>query len=418
MKVIDNFIADQQLLSAVRNDNSFFPESMGEGERIAEQLNSYHYQDSSVYSPYMFWDGWWKSPANTLKKKVIRAIWEKNLDYPLEDIVGFEYWTRTFAPGQVLSPHVDEDTFLYEENKTFGGPITGCVYYGEHNPDGGFLEIHKSVLADGEKNALERENIESLFSPTEDLERIAYRGNRLVIFDTGHVLHGTTPAKSGTRQVMVVNVWHKNNPPRGLVLNKFAYEALDQTQAIEPTQFSLKVKSPLGTDDYNVEQLKMLLTEGRQTLFVFTEGEKIIGALSAEVISYPNNRVVHTSAVGGKGIFDENTIKQYEDWARSQGATKIRAFAKDAQARLYKIKMGLTEKLKTFMIKFWKFLKKKTLIFLNSITQNFLEVMRLNGLGTMYHNTSENLIGQTNLFYLKTDLILILLNLDLKISNP
>ena len=59
-----------------------------------------------------------------------------------------------------------------------------------------------------------------------------------------------------------------------------------------------------GTDDYNVDQLKMLLTEGRQTLFVFTEGEKIIGALSAEVISYPNNRVVHTSAVGGKGIFD------------------------------------------------------------------------------------------------------------------
>jgi hypothetical protein len=95
-----------------------------------------------------------------------------------------------------------------------------------------------------------------------------------------------------------------------------------------------------GTDDYNVDQLKMLLTEGRQTLFVFVEDEKIIGALSAEVISYPNNRVVHTSAVGGKGIFDENTIKQYEDWARSQGATKIRAFAKDAQARLYKIKMG------------------------------------------------------------------------------
>ena len=95
-----------------------------------------------------------------------------------------------------------------------------------------------------------------------------------------------------------------------------------------------------GTDDYNVDQLKMLLTEGRQTLFVFVEDEKIIGALSAEVISYPNNRVVHTSAVGGKGIFDENTIKQYEDWARSQGATKIRALAKDAQARLYKMKMG------------------------------------------------------------------------------
>jgi hypothetical protein len=95
-----------------------------------------------------------------------------------------------------------------------------------------------------------------------------------------------------------------------------------------------------GPDDYNVDQLKMLLTEGRQTLFVFVEDGNIIGALSAEVINYPNNRVVHTSAVGGKDIFDENTINQYEDWARSQGATKIRAYAKDAQARLYRMKMG------------------------------------------------------------------------------
>ena len=95
-----------------------------------------------------------------------------------------------------------------------------------------------------------------------------------------------------------------------------------------------------GTDDYNVDQLKMLLTEGRQTLFVFVEDEKIIGALAVEMINYPNSRVAYTSAIGGKALFDENTIKQYEDWARSQGATKIRAWAKDAQARLYKMKMG------------------------------------------------------------------------------
>jgi hypothetical protein len=95
-----------------------------------------------------------------------------------------------------------------------------------------------------------------------------------------------------------------------------------------------------GTDDYNVDQLKMLLVEGKQNLFVFVENEKIIGALAVELINYANHRVAYTSAIGGKGLFDENTIKQYEDWARSQGVTKIRAFAKDAQARLYKMKMG------------------------------------------------------------------------------
>ena len=95
-----------------------------------------------------------------------------------------------------------------------------------------------------------------------------------------------------------------------------------------------------GTADYNVDQLKMLLIEGKQVLFVFIEDTKIIGALSVEMINYPNDRVAYTSAIGGKNLFDEDTIKQYEDWARSQGATKIRAFAKDAQARLYKMKMG------------------------------------------------------------------------------
>jgi hypothetical protein len=95
-----------------------------------------------------------------------------------------------------------------------------------------------------------------------------------------------------------------------------------------------------GTDDYNVDQLKMLLVDGKQTLFVFVEDEKIIGALAVELINFPNHRIAHTSAVGGKEIFNETTIKQYEDWCRAQNATKIRAFAKDAQARLYKIKMG------------------------------------------------------------------------------
>ena len=45
--------------------------------------------------------------------------------------------------------------------------------------------------------------------------------------------------------------------------------------------------------------------------------------------------------MGGKGVFDINTVKQYEDWCRSNGITKIRAYAQDAQARLFKMKLGL-----------------------------------------------------------------------------
>jgi hypothetical protein len=40
-------------------------------------------------------------------------------------------------------------------------------------------------------------------------------------------------------------------------------------------------------------------------------------------------------------VFDSDTISQYELWAKQQGCTKIRAWAKDSQARLYRMKLGL-----------------------------------------------------------------------------
>lgn len=93
--------------------------------------------------------------------------------------------------------------------------------------------------------------------------------------------------------------------------------------------------------DYDVEHIKVLIIEQFQYLFVVVQDKKIIGAFTVEVINYPNHRVAHTTCMGGKGIFDKDTVKQYEDWAKLQGVTKIRAYAQDAQARLFKLKMGL-----------------------------------------------------------------------------
>lgn len=96
-----------------------------------------------------------------------------------------------------------------------------------------------------------------------------------------------------------------------------------------------------SNDDFNVDQTKMLLVNGSQKLLVAVEDEKIIGASAVEFINYPNQRVLHIVSMGGKALIEPDMIKQFEDWAKSQGATKIRAFAQDAQARLYKMKMGL-----------------------------------------------------------------------------
>jgi hypothetical protein len=225
MKVLDNFIEDKQLLEEIRNDILFFPESVGDKPQVNYEIHEYHNPEAKHYSPYMFWDGWWRSPANTLKKRVIQYIWEHNLPIPKEEVCGFEYWTKTFKPGQYLSPHVDEDSHLYKEFQVFSGPLTGCVYYPEsERVSGGFLELHEYTLEDGTFFALERGCLDSLTSYIEKRERIAYRSNRLVIFDAGHVLHNTTPVDVGTRKVLIVNVWSMANPPLALQTEGFYYE--------------------------------------------------------------------------------------------------------------------------------------------------------------------------------------------------
>lgn len=225
MLVKDNFL-DNELCSLISSDASFFPESMGDVERIATEINSYHTEQSSCFAPYMFWDGWAKSPANTLKKQVIQNIWENNLPFPIDEVCGFEYWTRTFSAGQYLAPHVDEDTFLYAEKKVLSGPAIGSIYYGPNTDasNGGFLEIYPTKLVDGGFMVLENEKVSPLLVGVEERERISCKPNRLVIFDAGHALHGTVPALSGKRYVMVINVWHIDNPPTALRDGKFFYE--------------------------------------------------------------------------------------------------------------------------------------------------------------------------------------------------
>lgn len=221
--VKDNYLDDNIYLE-ILNDKSFFPELMTDSKDLAVKLNYYHDEKADCFAPYMFWDGWWRSPADTLKKRVIQKIWENNLSFSLEDILGFEYWTRTYMPGQYLDTHVDEDTFMYSSEKIFQGPVIGSVYYGIDNENGGFLELHKNSLINGEEKALEKNNIEKYISLEKDRERIAYKGNRLIILDAGHRLHNATASTEGIRQVLIVNVWHKDNPPLALALDKFYYE--------------------------------------------------------------------------------------------------------------------------------------------------------------------------------------------------
>jgi len=96
-----------------------------------------------------------------------------------------------------------------------------------------------------------------------------------------------------------------------------------------------------GVGDCTAEQLKLQLVSGALTLLVAVDNDTIKGACAMQLINLPNHRVAMITALGGKGIIDEETFDQVVSWAKHQGATKIRAWAKDAQARLYRQKVGL-----------------------------------------------------------------------------
>ena len=96
-----------------------------------------------------------------------------------------------------------------------------------------------------------------------------------------------------------------------------------------------------STDDYSVDQIKFLLVNGQQICLVaVNEDGSIIGASAVSISNYPNHRVLHITSMGGRALVEDDLIQQFEAWARSQGVTKIRAFAQDAQTRLYRMKMG------------------------------------------------------------------------------
>jgi hypothetical protein len=91
--------------------------------------------------------------------------------------------------------------------------------------------------------------------------------------------------------------------------------------------------------DFTLDQLKLLLVRGEQSLLVSVDkNNKINGAMTVEFINNANARTMFITALGGSGIVNDETFSQVETWAKMQGATKASAWAQEAQARLYKLK--------------------------------------------------------------------------------
>ena len=171
MIVIDNFIKDTELLMEVEfNKEKFFSEN----------------------GTYFWWNGWWNSPTDTLKKRLISYIWEENPIYESVSLDGFEYWTGQYGEGKSvcdLNLHLDKDEDLWKSKGELSSPIIGTVFYPlQMEIEGGYLEIFSN-------------------GPDREPERIEAKYNRMIIFDAGSHEHRVTTVTKGTRSALAINLW-------------------------------------------------------------------------------------------------------------------------------------------------------------------------------------------------------------------
>jgi hypothetical protein len=95
--------------------------------------------------------------------------------------------------------------------------------------------------------------------------------------------------------------------------------------------------------EYTLDQLKVMLVDGKQTLLVLVDDDnKIQTAFTIQWIDYPNDKVAFLTAIGGKT--DLNAFNQFKDWVKASGGTKIQGATFEAVARLWKMKLGFKHK--------------------------------------------------------------------------
>lgn len=174
--VFDDFIKDEELLI-----------------EISQNIESGEFFNAT--GAYKYWKGWWNTPPKNLKQKLTRYIWGDNFPINLDiEVDGFEYWTGLQTAAEdgrrnYLELHLDDDVNYRAQKGQRLFPALGCVYYPPgFEFEGGDLAIY----TDGENNPP---------------ELIKTRGNRLVVFNPGEVVHGVQEVTAGTRGAIAINIW-------------------------------------------------------------------------------------------------------------------------------------------------------------------------------------------------------------------
>ena len=95
--------------------------------------------------------------------------------------------------------------------------------------------------------------------------------------------------------------------------------------------------------DENIDQAKVYLSSGQWLLLGGFEGENLLGAVAVQFSNRANDRVAFVTAIGGKNIINADSIEEFRNILKSQGATKIQGLARESVARLWR-RYGFVER--------------------------------------------------------------------------
>ncbi len=96
--------------------------------------------------------------------------------------------------------------------------------------------------------------------------------------------------------------------------------------------------------EYNIDQLKAMLSSGAKTLLVADDNGTIKGAAAISLDKWPNDNICFIMAIGGRLITSADMFDQLQGWAKAQGCTKIQGAARESVERLWRQKFNFEER--------------------------------------------------------------------------
>jgi hypothetical protein len=97
-------------------------------------------------------------------------------------------------------------------------------------------------------------------------------------------------------------------------------------------------------DDYNIEHVKVFVSNSTWTLVVAIDENSVIhGAATVQFYNRPNDRVAFVITTGGRMIVNQETYDQFSALLQAFGATYIECASRESAAKLFE-RVGMKEK--------------------------------------------------------------------------